>query len=166
MVLGRHAAVGATSPRLHGSALRLLRRHVGQSGISSMVKTIEQLLRNELSRLHPVARWRLLRGRGGLTRRRRRSSIPVLRPAVLFYKSKLSRLKAESPLLLGFLHGPPLIHTGCFLRASIQVCSEPCVGRSHHADPRIYRCTMEFVQSLLKSQKHSKLRGISCSVQL
>ena len=165
MAPGQHAAVRATCRRLHGSALRLLRRHVGQSGMSS-TGPIEKLLRNVLSRFHPGAGWRLLRGRGGLTGRRRRSSIPVLRPAVLFYKSKLSRLKAESPLLLGFLHGPPLIHTGCFLRASIQVCSEPCVGRSHHADPRIYRRTMEFVQSLLKSQKHSKLRGISCSVQL
>jgi hypothetical protein len=63
-------------------------------------QTIRKLLRNVLSRLHPGARWRLLRGRGGLTGRTRRSSIPVLRPAVLFYKPKLSPVKTESPFII------------------------------------------------------------------
>jgi hypothetical protein len=85
------AAEHATCRRLDGNALRLLRRHAGQSGISSTAKSLRKLLRNVLSRLHPGARW-LLRGRGGLTGRRPLSSAR-LRTAGLFYKSKLPRRK-------------------------------------------------------------------------
>src|SRR5262250_1304094 len=82
MAPGQYAVVGATCRRLHGSALRLLRRHAGQSGMSSTVKTIGKRLLNVLSPLHPGARWRLLRGRGGLTGRKPRSRVPVWRTVI------------------------------------------------------------------------------------
>ena len=98
MAPGQHAAVRATCRRLHGSALRLLRRHAGQSGISSTVKTIGKLLRNVLSRLHPGARWRLLRGRGGLTGRRPRSSVRVLRTGNVRAKLRKGQLLRTSKM--------------------------------------------------------------------
>jgi hypothetical protein len=77
MAPDQHAAVRATCRRLHENALRLLRRHAGQSGISSTVKALQRLLPNVLSRLHRGARWLLLRGRGGLIGRKLPSRVPV-----------------------------------------------------------------------------------------
>jgi hypothetical protein len=96
MAPGQQAAVGATYRHLRGSALLLHKRPAGQSGINSTVKTIARLLRDVLSRLHPGAIWRLLRGRGGLTGRRPRSGVPVAEVG-LFYKSLRTDRETSQP---------------------------------------------------------------------